>query len=60
MASTMEDIIEEAKSMYSNMQLLELLVEENIMTEFLHKRKSDPIRRKLMIILRSEIAKKLP
>jgi hypothetical protein len=57
--SIMEEIIRETKQTYSRMSLLELLAEENMMTEFLHRRSFDPIRKRLQEILRSEVERKL-
>ena len=59
MSSIIDDIIEEAKVMYSKMSLLELLAEENIVAELLHGRVHDPVRKKLQKIVRSEIERKL-
>ncbi len=60
MSSIIDDIIEEARIMYGRMSLLELLTEENVITELLHRRTHDPVRKKLQEIIRSEVKKKLP
>jgi hypothetical protein len=57
--SIVDEIVEEAKEMYSKMSLLELLAEENMVTEFLHKKRMDNARRRLREILRVEIEKRL-
>ncbi|HLE34420.1 MAG TPA: hypothetical protein VI698_00880 [Nitrososphaerales archaeon] len=59
MSSIIDDIIEEAKIMYSKMSLLELLAEENIIAELLHRRARDPVRKKLQEIIRFEVERKL-
>jgi hypothetical protein len=59
MSSIIDDIIEEARAMYGKMPLLELLTEENVITELLHRRANDPVRQKLQEIIRSEVEKKL-
>ncbi len=59
MSSIIDEIIEEAKAMYSKMPLLELLAEENVITELLHRRAHDPVRKKLQEIIRSEVERKL-
>ncbi len=59
MSSIIDDIIEEARTMYSKMSLLELLTEENVVTELLHRRAHDHVRKKLQEIIRSEVEKKL-
>ncbi|MGH9921837.1 MAG: hypothetical protein ACRD38_03700 [Nitrososphaerales archaeon] len=40
--------------------MLELLAEENVITELLHRRTHDPVRKKLQEIIRSQIERKLP
>lgn len=45
--------------MYSRMSLLDLLAEENMITKSLHTRTFDPLRKKLLQILRAEIEKRL-
>ena len=59
MSSIIDDIIDEARIMYSKMSLLELLKEENVVTELLHRRGHDHVRKKLQEIIRSEVEKKL-
>lgn len=59
MSSIIDDIIEEARTMYRKMSLLELLTEENVIAELLHRRANDPVRQKLREIIRSEVEKKL-
>ena len=59
MSSIIDDILEEARTMYSKMSLLELLTEENIIAELLHRREHDQVRKKLQEIIRSEVEKKL-
>jgi len=57
--SMIDDIIDEAKEIYSRMSLIELLAEENMMVEFLHRKSTDNIRKKLHEVLRIEIERKL-
>jgi len=57
--SMMEGIIAEAKRMYCKMSLTELLTEENMVAEFLHRSKVGPAHFRLQKILRSEIKGKL-
>ncbi len=45
--------------MYSRMPLLDLLAEENTITRYLHTKTFDPVRKKLLQILRVEIEKRL-
>jgi hypothetical protein len=59
MSSMIDDIIEEARAMYSKLSLIELLAEENVITELLHRRTQDHVRKKLQEIIRSEVEKKL-
>ena len=59
MSSIFDDMIEEAKAVYGKMSLLELLAEENTITELLHRNSHDPIRKRLREIIRSEIERKL-
>jgi hypothetical protein len=57
--SIIDEIIEEGDQAYSKMSLLELLREENIVTEVLHRRGFDPVRQRLLETIRSHIEKKL-
>jgi ERCC4-related helicase len=57
--SIIDEIIDERDRAYSAMSLLELLREENMITEILHSRGLDPVRQRLQQMLRSHIEKKL-
>jgi hypothetical protein len=57
--SIIDKIIEEGDRAYSTMSLLELLREENMITEVLHRRGFDPVRQRLLETIRSHIEKKL-
>jgi hypothetical protein len=59
MTSMIDDIIEEAKEIYSRMSLIELLAEENMMIAFLHNKSNDNVRKKLHEVLGIEIQRKL-
>ncbi len=57
--SIVDKIIEEGDRAYSTMSLLELLREENMITEVLHRRGFDPVRQRLLETVRLHVEKKL-
>ncbi|MFQ5970121.1 MAG: hypothetical protein ACE5J2_06480 [Nitrososphaerales archaeon] len=54
-----DETVTELSDMYSKMSLLELLAEENMITELLHRRTIDAAQKRFQKILRLEIEKKL-
>ncbi len=54
-----DEIVEEADHAYRAMSLVELLREENVIAEIMHRRGLDPVRKRLQVSIRSYIEKML-
>jgi hypothetical protein len=59
MTSMMDEIIEEAAKRYSEMPLIDLLAEENLMAKLSYIGRHDNTAKRLHTILRSELERKL-
>ena len=59
MTSLMDVIIEEAAKRYSNISLIELLMEENLMARLSYMGRYDTTAKRLHTILRSALERKL-
>ncbi len=57
--SIIDEIVEEADHAYRAMSLVELLKEENVIAEIMHRRGLDPVRKRLQERIRSHIERKL-